>query len=94
MGLAVQLRLGLGRGYIREEEALRVENLLRRAGLPVRMLDEPMRWSEDFGWMLKRAPGLYFGIGDGEDWPGLHTEGFCFDDGIIPAALAALEALL
>ena len=66
----------------------------RRAGLPVHFLEEPMRWSEDFGWILKRAPGVYFGIGDGEDWPGLHTEDFCFDDGIIPAALAALEALL
>ena len=66
----------------------------RGAGLPVRELDEPMRWSEDFGWILQRAPGMYFGIGDGEDCPGLHTECFSFDDGIIPAALAALEALL
>ena len=42
----------------------------RRAGLPVHMLAEPMRWSEDFGWILKRAPGVYFGIGDGENCPG------------------------
>ena len=57
-------------------------------------LNEPMRWSEDYGWYLKRVPGLYFGIGDGEDAPGLHTDLFRFDDGLIPAALAALEALL
>ncbi|MDO4867068.1 MAG: amidohydrolase [Clostridia bacterium] len=65
-----------------------------RAGLNVVQLAEPMRWSEDFGWYLKRVPGLYFGIGAGEDWPGLHTDGFHFDDTLIPTALRALEALL
>ena len=64
------------------------------AGLPVKLLDEPMRWSEDFGWILKEVPGVYFGIGDGEDWPGLHTEGFEFDDGVIEAGVRAFEALL
>lgn len=64
-----------------------------RAGLPVRTLAEPMRWSEDFGWYLKRVPGLYFGIGAGEDAPGLHTESFEFDDGLIPTALKAMWAL-
>ena len=63
------------------------------AGLPVTTLREPMRWSEDFGWFLKRVPGLYFGIGAGEDWPGLHTAAFEFDDGLIPIALRALWAL-
>ena len=62
-------------------------------GLPVRTLAEPMRWSEDFGWFLKQTPGLYFGIGAGEDWPDLHTDGFCFDDGLIAPALRALWAL-
>lgn len=66
----------------------------RAAGLPVRLLDEPMRWSEDFGWLLKAVPGVYFGIGDGEDWPGLHTEGFEFDDGVIEAGVRAFESLL
>lgn len=66
----------------------------RAAGLPVHMLAEPMRWSEDFGWMLKRAPGVYFGIGDGKNAPGLHTDAFCFDDAVLPAALAALWALV
>ena len=66
----------------------------RDAGLPVRLLDAPMRWSEDFGWLLKEVPGVYFGIGAGEDWPGLHTEGYEFDDRLIEAGVRALEALL
>ena len=65
----------------------------RAAGLEVIELPEPMRWSEDFGWFLKRRPGLYFGIGSGEDWPGLHTEAFHFDDALIPVALKALCAI-
>lgn len=64
------------------------------AGLPIRILDEPMRWSEDFGWILKAVPGAYFGIGAGEDWPGLHTEAFEFDDHLIEAGIRAFEVLL
>ncbi len=66
----------------------------RAAGLSVRLLEEPMRWSEDIGWLLKVVPGLYFGIGAGEDCPGLHTGSYAFDDGLIAPALQALEALL
>ena len=64
------------------------------AGLPVKLLDEPMRWSEDFGWLLKKAPGVYFGIGAGEACPGLHTEGYEFDDGLIEAGVRAFGALV
>lgn len=63
------------------------------AGLPVKALEEPMRWSEDFGWFLRRRPGLYFGIGAGEDCPGLHTAEYSFDDALLPAVLRALLAL-
>ncbi len=76
---------------VRFDDAL---NRFRAAGLPVRLLDEPMRWSEDFGWLLKQVPGVYFGIGAGEDWPGLHTEGYEFDDGLIGVGVRAFEALI
>lgn len=64
------------------------------AGLPVKQLDEPMRWSEDFGWLLKAVPGVYFGIGAGENSPGLHTEGYEFDDELIACGVRAFEALI
>ncbi|MBR1559517.1 MAG: amidohydrolase, partial [Clostridia bacterium] len=66
----------------------------RAAGLPVQTLDEPMRWSEDFGWYLRRVPGLFFGVGIGEDHPGLHTAEYCFDDAIIEPAVRAFLALI
>lgn len=66
----------------------------RRAKLPVKLLEEPMRWSEDCGWLLKAVPGVYFGIGAGENTPGLHTDDYCFDDALIAPALRAFEALV
>ena len=65
----------------------------RRAGFDVRTLSEPMRWSEDFGWYLRAVPGMFFGVGIGEDHPGLHTAEYCFDDAIIAPAARAFLAL-
>ena len=64
-----------------------------RAGLAVQWLEEPMRWSEDFGWYLQSVPGMFFGIGAGETCPGLHTAGYAFDDAVIAPAVAAFSAL-
>ena len=69
-------------------------NRFQAENLPVRLLGEPMRWSEDFGWLLREAPGVYFGIGAGEDCPGLHTEGYAFDDDLIETGGRAVGALL
>ena len=63
------------------------------AGMKVVRLEEPMRWSEDFGWYLRKAPGMFFGIGSGEDHPGLHTANYTFDDRVIGPALRAFVAL-
>ena len=66
----------------------------RDAGLPVRLLDAPMRWSEDFGWYLRRVPGMFFGVGIGEDRPGLHTAEYQFDDSAVQPAVEAFLSLL
>ena len=68
--------------------------LWRASGLMPRLLPEPMRWSEDFGWYLKSVPGVFFGIGSGEACPGLHTAEYCFPDAAIAPAVAAFAALL
>lgn len=54
----------------------------------------PFRWSEDFGWYLMKTPGLFFGVGAGEDCPGLHTAAYEFPDEIMESAVRAFEALL
>ena len=52
------------------------------------VLEVPMRWSDDFGWYAKAAKGLFVGIGDGEDWPGLHTLDYEFNDEILETAIS------
>ena len=58
------------------------------AGLKVSFLQEPMRWSEDFGHYLQKTKGAFFGIGCGKEHTGLHTAGYEFDDEIIESAIA------
>lgn len=57
-------------------------------------LAQPMRWSEDFGHYLQKVKGAFFGIGAGEDWPGLHTENYEYPDEILPATVQAFMNLL
>ncbi len=56
---------------------------MQQRQLPIRVLDEPMRWSEDFGWYCRETKGVFFGIGAGEDSPALHTDDFCYNDALI-----------
>ena len=58
------------------------------------LLDEPMRWSEDFGHYLYRCPGAYFGIGSGENYPPLHTESFVYPDILLKPTIEAFEQLI
>lgn len=60
--------------------ARKVGEAARSLGLEVIQMPHGMRGSEDFGHYLKKAPGAIFLIGNGEDYPGLHTEGFDFRD--------------
>ena len=55
-------------------------------------LARPMRWSEDFGYYLKEAPGAIFGIGGGDCAP-LHTENYDFPDDLIETAVNAFQKL-
>ena len=57
------------------------------AGLTASFLQEPMRWSEDFGHYLQKTKGAFFGIGCGKEHTGLHTAGYEFDDEIIESAI-------
>ncbi len=58
------------------------------------LLEEPMRWSEDFGHYLSRCPGAFFGIGAGEGCPPLHTGEYQYPDALLAPAVAAFRALL
>lgn len=55
-------------------------------------LEQPMRWSEDFGYYLKETPGAIFGIGAGA-CPPLHTAEYDFPDELINTAVDVFQKL-
>ncbi|MGE4560491.1 MAG: amidohydrolase [Desulfobulbus sp.] len=50
------------------------------------VLDNPFRWSEDFGRFTAFSEGALFGIGAGTDVPDLHRPDYDFPDALIPLA--------
>ena len=63
------------------------------AGLPVLFPREPFRWSEDFGRYGARTKAFYFGVGGGENAPGLHTPDYQWNDAVTRSALTLLSAI-
>lgn len=58
------------------------------------LLAVPMRWSEDFGHYLQTCPGAFFGIGAGEDYPGLHTEHYEYPDALLQPTIETFVKLM
>ena len=56
-----------------------------------KVLEQPMRWSEDFGHYLKRCKGAFFGIGAGAEQPPLHNTGYDYPDSLL---LPSIDAFL
>lgn len=67
------------------------EKVLERCGGT--LLQEPMRWSEDFGHFLRFKHGAFFGIGAG-DCPGLHTESYEYPEELLEHQIKAFFRLL
>jgi len=49
--------------------------------------------AEDFAYFLDAVPGAMLLLGLGENWPGLHTPEFDFNDGVLEAGITALVGL-
>lgn len=61
---------------------------------PIRALPEFFRSSEDYGYYIQKVPGAMFFIGDGEDYPKLHTIEFDFPDELIKVGVDVFSALI
>ena len=59
-----------------------------------RVLEVPMRWSEDFGHYLLHIPGAFFGIGAGESHAPLHTAKYEYPDSLIEPTANAFWHLI
>ncbi|CAE7510918.1 hipO [Symbiodinium natans] len=70
-----------------------VDNILtaaRELKLRHQILDEPLRFSEDFGALTARVPGAMFGLGSGPG-PQLHNDDYDFPDTLLEQALGMLR---
>lgn len=71
-----------------------VRQAANRCGFPVIEMKELFRGSEDFGYYLKACPGAIFYIGNGENYPQIHTSAYDFPDGILETAAEMFWELL
>ena len=71
----------------------RVIHAAGELGIPCREMGELWRASEDFGVYTKVCPGAIFYIGNGENYPPLHTREYDFNDRILPVAVDLFTAL-
>ncbi len=66
----------------------------RAAGADVCWLDEPFRWSEDFGYFTAAFKGAFFGLGSGTNQPQLHDDGYDYPDELIAIGASVYRAII
>ena len=64
-----------------------VKRAARQAGTPVMKMDFSWRHSEDFGDYLKESPGAMLYLGNGTDYPAVHTSVYDFNYRILETAV-------
>ena len=56
-------------------------------GFKIHEINQPFRWSEDFGHFTNKFPGALFGIGSGKNHPDLHNPDYDFPDELIETGI-------
>lgn len=97
--LASEHGLGYTIGYedvfdatVNDNEAFAI--IKTAAGPQFLQLEEPFRWSEDFGQYCSRFPGAMFGFGAGTHSPALHDQSYDFPDDLIPHGIHMFMEIL
>ena len=71
----------------------RVLAAAKQLGVPCVPMEQMWRASEDFGHYLKKCGGAMFYIGNGEQWPALHTAEYYFNDRILETVVDLFAAI-
>lgn len=77
-----------------DNEVLTIRNAAEELSLEYQYLDEPFRWSEDFGRFAGVCPIAMFGLGCGTEHLPLHNPGYEFDDDIIKTGIDIFEKIV
>lgn len=76
------------------ESADKIRKAAENKGYEVVEMKEAIRSSEDFGYYTKETKGAIFLIGNGEDFPALHTNEYDFRDDLIEVATDIFHGIL
>jgi amidohydrolase len=71
-----------------------IEAAAAEAGVDAMYLDEPFRWSEDFGYFTAAFKGAFFGLGSGTAQPQLHDDGYDYPDALIGIGANIYRAII
>jgi len=76
-----------------KESSDKIRQVCRAKGIPLAELPTSIRGSEDYGHYLKQTQGAICYIGNGEDYPDVHTFAYDFPDEIIETAVELFKGL-
>jgi len=71
-----------------------IREAIKENNLSETQLEEPFRWSEDFGLFLKKNKGAIFGLGSGENTPALHNPDYDFPDDIMETGIQMFLSII
>jgi amidohydrolase len=71
-----------------------VINAAKENKLKTKYLNEPFKWSEDFGHFTKKFKGTLFGLGAGIKHPALHNPDYDFPDEIIVPGVKTFYSII
>ena len=71
-----------------------VKKAAQENNLKYQNLQNPFRWSEDFGYFLQKYEGAMFGLGAGKNHPQLHNPDYDFPDEIIESGVNMFIAIV
>lgn len=73
---------------VNKEECVQiVEQSAKQIDLNIEYIENPFKWSEDFGYFTEKYDACYFGLGSGKEQPQLHNPDFDFPDDIIETGI-------
>lgn len=71
-----------------------VRKVANNQGFDLKEVDQPMKWSEDFGQFTDHYPGALFGLGAGLHHPQLHNADYDFPDEILATGVAMFWGII
>lgn len=77
-----------------EDSSILLFKAAKATDLRTEVMEEPFKWSDDFGVYLKKYSGVFFGLGSGLEVSGLHRPDYQFPEELFPVATKLLLELI